>query len=211
MRRHKRAMEKSFICDVCGKAFSTKDTVSRHIFAIHVDSDPKFECEFCHKRCVLTFIKTHTQLFLINFHLVIRFQIKCLLTNHIITVHSEKQPKVTCEYCGKGFHVKAHLRKHIQSHKDKSERLAQRKQCKYCGEWLLTSSGVYYHEQIHTSGVQKCDQCQMELPHKIALLAHIRTQHREPKFKCSYCEKPFSILSKLKVSLLLQIVSFFVT
>lgn len=27
------------------------------------------------------------------------------------------------------------------SHTDKSERLAQRKQCEHCGEWLLTKSG----------------------------------------------------------------------
>lgn len=91
------------------------------------------------------------------------------------------------------------------SHTDKSERLAQRKQCEHCGEWLMTKSGIYYHEQIHTSGTQKCDQCNMELPHKIALLAHIRKYHRERNFKCSYCDKSFPVSSELKVNIVVHI------
>lgn len=87
----------------------------------------------------------------------------------------------------------------MQSHADKSERLAQRKQCEYCGEWLLTKSGLYYHEKIHNSQPQKCDQCHKILPHRIALLTHIRNFHRERNLKCNFCEKRFDIASKLKV------------
>lgn len=115
-------------------------------------------------------------------------------------VHRDKKRSVTCEICGKSFYVKFHLDKHMLSHTDKSERLAQRKQCEHCGEWLMTKSGIYYHEQIHTSGVQKCDKCSMELPNKIALLSHIRKYHRERNHKCSYCDKSFPVSSELKVS-----------
>lgn len=83
-------------------------------------------------------------------------------------------------------------------HVDKSERLAHRKRCEHCGELLMTKSGIYYHAQIHTSGIQKCDQCQQELPHKLALRAHIRKHHREPKHRCSHCDKTFEIGSKLR-------------
>lgn len=128
-----------------------------------------------------------------------RFQLAALLKNHCYSVHREKKAIVTCEICGKSFSVKANFDKHMLSHTDKSERLAQRKQCEHCGEWLMTKSGIYYHEQIHTSGTQKCEQCNMELPHKIALLAHIRKYHRERNFKCSYCDKSFPVSSELKV------------
>lgn len=64
---------------------------------------------------------------------------------------------------------------------------------------ILSTSGIYYHEKIHTSGVQKCEQCQTELKNKLALLAHVRKYHREPKYKCNYCHKTFEISSKLKV------------
>lgn len=86
------------------------------------------------------------------------------------------------------------------SHVDKSERLTQGKKCEYCGEWLMTKSGIYYHEQIHTSGIQKCQHCDMELPNKVALLGHIRQYHREHKFKCSFCDKTFSTASTMKAS-----------
>lgn len=128
------------------------------------------------------------------------FRLVALLRNHYYSVHREKKAHVTCEICGKHFNVKANFHKHMLQHVEKSERLAQRKQCDQCGEWLMTKSGMYYHETIHRSGVQKCDQCQMELPHRLALLAHIRKHHRQPQFKCTLCEKTFDIRSSLKVS-----------
>lgn len=67
------------------------------------------------------------------------------------SVHREKKAIVTCEICGKSFSVRAHFEKHLQSHTARSERLAQRKQCEHCGEWLMTKSGMYYHEQVRTA------------------------------------------------------------
>lgn len=129
-----------------------------------------------------------------------------LLQNHTYSVHREKKSNVTCEFCGKSFSVKANFDKHMILHVDKSLRLAQRKQCNHCGEWLMTRSGIYYHEQIHQGGVQKCDQCKMELPHKLALRAHIRKHHRERNHKCIYCDKSFDIASKLRVIILFVLV-----
>lgn len=87
----------------------------------------------------------------------------------------------------------------MQTHSDKSERLAQRKQCDQCGEWFLSAFGMYYHKQIHNAKPQKCDICQKDFPHRQALLSHNRKYHRECKFQCSYCERKFDIKSKLKV------------
>ncbi|XP_031629988.1 zinc finger protein 43-like [Contarinia nasturtii] len=175
-RRHNQASTMSFICDFCGKKFRSKETISRHFFAKHIDAEPTFECKICHKR----------------------FQLMSLLRNHHYAVHREKKEKLVCETCGKSFNVKANFDKHMLSHADKSQRLAQRKQCDHCGEWVMSKSGLYYHEIMHKSGVQKCNQCEMELPHKLALLAHIRKCHRELKHKCKFCDKSFDILSKLK-------------
>ncbi|XP_031634974.1 zinc finger protein 91-like [Contarinia nasturtii] len=174
--RHRRVIERPFTCDICGKTFRDKETITRHLFTTHTNTEPKFECEICHKR----------------------FQLAALLKNHFYSVHREKKAISTCEICGKSFSVKANFDKHMLSHSDKTERLAQRKQCEHCGEWLMTKSGIYYHEQIHTSGIQKCEQCHMELPNKIALLSHIRKYHRERNHKCSYCDKSFPVGSELK-------------
>lgn len=121
------------------------------------------------------------------------------LTRHKYNVHREKKPKVTCEVCGKSFQSNAILNKHKVSHENDDEKLARSQQCEYCGEWLQSKSGIYYHEQIHTSGPQTCDQCGLVLANKIALQGHIRKAHRVAKFKCSYCDMAFTECSTLTV------------
>lgn len=197
-RRHDQASTISFTCDYCGRKFRSKETIRRHLFVMHIETDPKFECDICHKRYVIFFYND----FFKNFYTLYysRFQLKTLLRNHQYSVHREKKANLSCEFCGKMFNVKAIFEKHMLLHGDKTKRLAHRKQCDHCGEWLLTKSGLYYHEVIHKSDIQKCGQCGMELPHKLALSAHIRKNHREPKHKCKFCDKSFDILSKLRVN-----------
>ncbi|XP_031629987.1 transcription factor grauzone-like [Contarinia nasturtii] len=173
-RRHK--MKKRFLCDCCGKSYGDKLAITRHLLSIHVNSKPKYECDICQKK----------------------FRLDSLLRNHKYAVHREKNRFSTCEVCGKSFYTKFHLDKHMLCHMDKSERLSERIQCQYCGEWLMTRSGVFYHHQKHTSGIQKCGQCEMELPNRVSLLGHIRQYHREHKFKCSYCDKKFPTRGTMK-------------
>lgn len=140
-----------------------------------------------------------------------RFKLATLLKNHFYSVHREKEPYITCEICGKSFSAKTSFDNHMLSHADKSERLAQRKKCEHCGEWLMSKSGMYYHEQIHSIGEFKCDKCPTILPNKIALSAHFRKYHREHNFICSYCNKSFSVSSQLKVNLHLILIHFWLT
>lgn len=122
-----RHRHKQFICDYCGKIYHNKDSILHHLFTNHVSSEPKFECQICHKK----------------------FQLQALLKNHMYAVHREKKASVTCEICGKSFYAKFFLNKHmVTAHTDRSERLAMRKQCEHCGEWLLSKSGIYYHKQV---------------------------------------------------------------
>ncbi|XP_055317609.1 transcription factor grauzone-like isoform X2 [Sitodiplosis mosellana] len=174
--RHYLTKSKSFICDYCKRACRDKEQMVRHMFTKHKFVEAKFECKICHKM----------------------FQIESLLKTHMYTVHREKKSIGTCEICGKSFNTIYLLDKHKLQHIDKSERLIERTQCEHCGDWIATSSGLFYHQQIHTSGPQKCKHCEMELPNRVALLGHIRNHHREHKYKCNYCGKTFSIPSTLK-------------
>ncbi|XP_055317607.1 transcription factor grauzone-like [Sitodiplosis mosellana] len=174
--RHYLTKSRSFVCDYCKKPCRDKDQLKKHMFAKHVFTEKKFECKICHKK----------------------FQIPILLKNHIYAVHREKKCVGTCEICGKSFYTNYHLEKHKLQHIDKSERLFERRQCEICGEWIATKSGVFYHKQIHTSGPQKCEHCQLELPNRPSYLTHIRHYHREHKYKCSFCGKTFPITSTLK-------------
>lgn len=92
-----------------------------------MDVESKFECQICKKK----------------------FKLQSLLNKHTYAVHREKKTRVTCELCGKSFYSKTFLDRHmLTTHTDKSERLAMREQCKYCGEWLMTKGGIYYHKQV---------------------------------------------------------------
>lgn len=132
------------------------------------------------------------------------FHLASLLRNHYYSVHREKKVHATCEICGKSFNFKATFDRHLLSHGDKSERLMQRQQCEHCGEWLMSRSGIYYHEKIHNGEISKCDECNREFPHKLSLMSHIRKYHRERQFKCNYCGKTFAISSKLIVIITLH-------
>lgn len=126
-----------------------------------------------------------------------------LLKSHKLS-HQAKKCIGTCEICGKGFYTNFHLAKHQNEfHRDKSERLHESKQCAVCHEWLLTKSGVFYHQQLHTSGVHICEfeDCKQEFSNRVQYLTHKRKYHREHKFKCSYCEKTYFVASLLKVLL----------
>ncbi|XP_055317616.1 zinc finger protein 28-like [Sitodiplosis mosellana] len=176
-RQHRMTMNKSFICDYCQKPCRDKLAITRHIFNKHMeDLERKFACDICDKK----------------FHLL------KLLTRHIYAAHREKKRNHTCEICGKSFFTNYHLEKHKLQHLDKSERLVEGTKCQHCGEWIATKSGVFYHQQIHTSGPQKCEHCQLEFPNRVSLLGHIRRYHRENKFKCNYCDKAFTTASLLR-------------
>lgn len=118
---------KTFQCDYCGKTLNSKSAIIHHLFTNHVKTDPTHKCDICNKK----------------------FQLQSLLKCHKYAAHRNKIARVTCELCGKFFYAQFFLNKHmITAHTDKSERLAMRKQCEFCGEWLLSKSGIYYHKQV---------------------------------------------------------------
>lgn len=177
--------------------------ILRHLFSKHVNIDPEFECIICKKRFVHSLSEIGNKQIEIESFLLIRvfrFKLARLLKSHNYANHREKKCTATCENCGKSFTSQVYLNKHMLSHSDKWERLAQKKQCKHCGEWLMSRSGILYHQQIHTSGVQKCRHCEMELPNLPALRTHIQRFHRECNLKCSYCDKSYNLPSKLRVN-----------
>lgn len=203
--QHKLYKHKLLYCEHCSRSFQRKSAMIHHLLSSHVKSvDPTHECDSCQKK----------------------FLTKTSLKSHKYAVHRQKVARVTCELCGQSFYAKYFLNKHIvTAHTDKSERLAMRKQCEFCGEWLLTKSGVFYHKQVmgktvwfflfiicrvinfiyqfwqlHTSGTQACEHCGVEFPNRPSLLGHIRQYHRPHKFNCSYCPKTFVTAAKLKVT-----------
>lgn len=82
---------KQFDCELCGQQFKSINRLHYHETAVH-QKKPNTECDICGRVCkTLTYLKDHKR-----------------------THSTEKQ--FICSYCGKGFHVKFHLKEHIYMH-----------------------------------------------------------------------------------------------
>ena len=81
-------------CDVCGRKFTEKRSLKRHINAIHGDGDVQtFECSVCSKV----------------------FNVKGNLTQHLSTVHGVGDVKTfECDVCSKIFNRKSSLTLHLR-------------------------------------------------------------------------------------------------
>ncbi|GBM13828.1 Zinc finger protein 287 [Araneus ventricosus] len=87
---HRTGKEKRFVCEVCGKDFSTKDILKVH-HRTHTGEKP-FACPRCVKK----------------------FGQKCHLEVHLRTHTGEKA--FACQICGKGFAQTNNLARHLRTH-----------------------------------------------------------------------------------------------
>lgn len=116
-----------------------------------------------------------------------------------MVIHRPNRKRVLCETCGRSF-TEVTIIAHRKTHLSHDERIKNRKQCKLCGKVYLSRSGLMQHINGHRSGPQKCEICDLELISRDGLLTHIRQMHRERKFKCTICDRAYSMSSTLKVS-----------
>ena len=95
----------SFLCHICSKPFTSKQTLNMHVNYVHTTDRP-FSCRLCNKS----------------------YKIKSELTQHELT-HSD-HCNYSCETCGKQFRGKVNLRMHMKTHLSDSEK---KHVCSMCG------------------------------------------------------------------------------
>lgn len=168
--------ENLLLCRYCVKAFSSENSLNRHM-KIHIGNSHK--CHYCQR------------LFLHRSHLV----------DHMRSHTGEKPFK--CQQCDKAYTQKGHLNRHMRTHLAGNtlkcmhcmkrfstaqelaghimEHTRERHECVCCGVVFGLRSDLNKHMRSHDAGGRAkrriCSYCYKEFSKTSYLLRHLRTEH----------------------------------
>lgn len=106
---------------MCGETFTHEKDIKTHIAALHAEAITETTCRLCGKHC----------------------KDERTLLKHAWDHSKEKNH--SCNKCGKPFHNKARLNRHMQSHRNKSVA------CNVCGETFPDGRSLMNHRHSHTN------------------------------------------------------------
>lgn len=198
-----------FICKICEYSTNRKHDLRRH-FLTHTKNRP-YECEFCDRRFNRKYsLDRHkrTHVFANNdgnskkkpksnspVQKNERFNCdQCEFSSkrqwnfseHIRT-HTTERP-YECEYCGKSFFRKAHLKHHMKTmHSDLFAF-----HCSKCRWGFNKAESCKNHEMCCKKKQHVCQFCGKKFGHKGHWIVHLRLHTGEKPFQCSDCPKQFN-------------------
>ncbi|XP_040909624.1 uncharacterized protein LOC121192125 [Toxotes jaculatrix] len=216
--------ERPFPCSYCGKRFSLKGNLNRHI-RDHTGERP-FPCTGCEKSfkdsgSLTAHMRCHTGeqpyscLFCGK-----NFSGRGNMTRHM-RIHTGEKP-FTCSVCNKSFHVKEHLNRHMKYHtgekpfscsvcgKGCAQKTDLKKHmrvhtgekpfsCPFCGKCCAEKGDLTKHMRVHTGEKPfSCNICGKSCAQKGSLKIHMRIHTGEKPFSCSVCSKRFTVTGHLK-------------
>uniref|UniRef100_A0A8C6PN55 C2H2-type domain-containing protein n=1 Tax=Nothobranchius furzeri TaxID=105023 RepID=A0A8C6PN55_NOTFU len=160
--------EKPFSCHVCGSRFNRKTNLNTHLI-IHTGEKP-FACDFCG----------------------LTFRVKINLITHV-KVHTGEKPFV-CGVCGWRFSEKTSLNTHARVHTGQKPFV-----CDVCGHQFRHKTALNEHMRIHTGEKPfDCDVCGQKFRLRSHLNSHLRVHTGQKPFPCDVCGQRFSIRTNLK-------------
>ncbi|KAJ8675109.1 hypothetical protein QAD02_010895 [Eretmocerus hayati] len=143
-------VQKSVMCDVCGKV--CRNSHGLHVHQKNKHFRPKFPCPHCPKRMVT----------------------QANLDDHVLRQHEQKQDYI-CEECGKIFKDAHRLRLHMPVHTG-----ARPWKCTICTSAFGRRNGLRQHLLTHSKEKPyTCDVCGKSFTQKTGLICH-RKSHKGP-------------------------------
>ena len=139
---------RSHPCKFCGAEFTEQRSLKEHINCTH-ETTEVFTCEVCHKT----------------------FLTRGRLRRHMY-IHGEF--RLFCKYCGKGFHLKDNMNKHIELIHEKKNQ--HRYKCEFCSKAFNVKGNLMQHVNgVHLKTMPyRCPICDMGWRKKSAMLQHMK-------------------------------------
>jgi uncharacterized Zn-finger protein len=134
-----------FKCQLCGETFFEENKIKMHLMGRHQAELTESSCRLCGKQC----------------------RDQRSLIKHSWEHSREKNHP--CSKCGKTFHNKARLKRHISSHRNKSV------MCEVCHEEFPDGRQLMNHRHSHTKANQfPCHECGKTFGSRSSQQIHIR-------------------------------------
>ncbi|XP_073812565.1 uncharacterized protein isoform X10 [Musca autumnalis] len=142
---------KEFICDICGKALPTHDTLKKHNNKVHTPKIPE-QCQYCGKW----------------------YSSRWTAQRHMLNMHVRADEDHTCEICGFVSSTREARKKHMEFKHNPEKK----HKCTMCDKAFKTPTLLKEHTATHTGiDLYKCAYCDATFKSKSNRSTHYRRHH----------------------------------